>query len=69
MLHICCHLDDHTAELNEVGNEKVDDVDQHNMITSHLQENISKNKQAVVNNRETNLFLLCQLPSASQQMR
>ncbi|KAL7384289.1 hypothetical protein ABVT39_027679 [Epinephelus coioides] len=32
-----CHLTDHAAELNEVQNEKVDDVDRSNMIFSHLQ--------------------------------
>ena len=34
------HINNHAAELNEVRNEKVDDVDRSDMIISHLQENI-----------------------------
>ena len=44
-----CHSSDHAAELNEVGDEKVDDVDRSNIIISYLQENIGKSKQTVVN--------------------
>ena len=48
MIFRCCHLNDHGAELNEVRNEKVDDVDRSNMITSHLKDNISESQQAVL---------------------
>ena len=44
-----CHPNDHAAELNKVGNEKVDDVGPSSMIILHLQDEI---KQEVLNNRE-----------------
>ena len=43
------HLDDHGAQLKDVGDEKVDDVDRSNITFLYLQENIGKSKQTVVN--------------------
>ena len=37
-----CHVTDHAAELDEVRNQKVDDVDGSNVIISYLQESKSE---------------------------